>query len=260
MIDNYKNIHFIGIGGAGMMPLAIHCRKLGMAVTGSDLRENSFPQLRKAGIFPVCGHNPLPEGLDLVIYSAAVKEDNCELKEARKSDLVCMKRAEFLGLLTKDSEAILVAGSHGKSTTSVMLSDVMHNHPSFRASALIGAESISVGSNYYDGETKYFIVEADEYDRSFHFIVEADEYDRSFLKMYPSDLIVLNIDNDHLDIYGNIEGVIAAFRELCLNIDNDHLDIYGDIEGVIAAFRELCQKFITVMIRMCLKLLIHCPV
>jgi len=227
MIDNYKNIHFIGIGGAGMMPLAIHCRKLGMAVTGSDLRENSFPQLRKAGISPVCGHNPLPDELDLVIYSAAVKEDNCELKEARENDLVCMKRAEFLGLLTKDSEAILVAGSHGKSTTSVMLSDVMHNHPSFRASALIGAESISIGSNYYDGETKYFIV-------------EADEYDRSFLKMYPSDLIVLNIDNDHLDIYGDIEGVIAAFRELCQKLDNSSLLVYnGDDNNVLKAVDSL---------------------
>jgi len=198
-----------------------------MTVTGSDLRENSFSQLRKAGICPVCGHDVLPDDLDLVIYSAAVKEDNRELKEARESGIICMKRARFLGFLTKDTETILVAGSHGKSTTSVMLSDVMHNHPSFKSSALIGAESISIGSNYYDGETK-------------HFIVEADEYDRSFLEMYPSDLIVLNIDNDHLDIYGDIKGVIAAFRELCQKLDGNSLLVYnGDDKNVLKAVDSL---------------------
>ncbi len=225
-----KNIYFIGIGGAGMMPLAIHCKKLGYNIFGSDLCEDSFKQLNRFNIFPSNEQNSDLLEIDLVVYSSAVKEDNLEFATAKENGLKLYKRAEMVGFLTKQSHSILVSGSHGKSTTSVMLSDILYNNVNYNASAIIGAESVSQNSNYYDGAEKYLIV-------------EADEYDKSFLKMYPNDLILLNIDNDHLDIYGNINGLIDGFSELVSKLNNESILIYNrDDKNVLEAVKNINCK------------------
>lgn len=203
MINGYKNmnIHFIGIGGAGMIPLAIHAKKLGNKVTGSDAVDENFAQLKRAGINPTKGHMTVPSGTELVVYSAAVTVENPELAHALGAGLTVMKRAQFLGEVTKEMHPILVSGSHGKSTTSVMLADMLNGLDTYNSPAIIGGEAVRKNSNYYEGSGD-------------HIILEADEYDRSFLKLYPDDLIILNIDNDHMDIYGDMDGLKSCFSEL----------------------------------------------
>jgi len=219
MRKNLK-IHFIGIGGAGMLPLAIHAKELGHTVTGSDLSDETFRLLISEGIVPKKGHTSVPEGTDLVVYSSAVRNDNPEMIDSKSKYIACVKRAEFLGMITRSSHSILVAGCHGKSTTSVMLADMLNKLQPYNASAIIGAESVGSGSNYYRGSTEYVVI-------------EADEYDRSFLKLYPKDLLILNIDDDHLDIYGDIEGIKNGFKELAEKLSPDSILIFnGDDENV----------------------------
>ena len=234
MMKLNKKIHFIGIGGAGMMPLAIHCKKLGYDVVGSDLLSDSFNILKNAGIYPILGHTSDLDGVDIVIYSSAVRPDNYEYNLAIKKNLQLYKRAEFLGEITKTSNSILISGSHGKSTTSVMLADMLYKDPDLDISAIIGAESVRLNSNYYEGDDKYLIV-------------EADEYDKSFLKMYPKDLIVLNIDNDHLDIYGDIDGLIQGFKELISKLNKESLLVYNnDDKNVLSAIEGSKARLISI--------------
>ncbi|HQO09136.1 MAG TPA: UDP-N-acetylmuramate--L-alanine ligase [Clostridiales bacterium] len=219
-------LHFIGIGGAGMLPLAVYSRDLGYFVAGSDLSDENFHILRSAGINPEKGNPGVAADTDLVIYSSAVKDDNEEMISAKKLNIPRIKRAEFLGLITKYKHSVLVSGSHGKSTTSAMLADILNGYEKINATALVGAETVSKNSNYYKGSGE-------------HVILEADEYDRSFLKLFPSDLIILNIDDDHMDIYGDIEGLKKAFTELTGRLKEDSILIYnGDDEAVVQAVSE----------------------
>lgn len=231
MIITGKHIHFIGIGGAGMLPLALHCQKLGCIITGSDLSDESFGHLNHNKIKAYKGHDKLPVNTDIVVYSSAVRSENPELLQAVQLSIPIFKRADFLGLLTKESQAILVSGCHGKSTTSVMLADVFYRHPRFNASAIIGAQANSINSNYYSGKNDYFIV-------------EADEYDRSFLKMFPYDVVITNIDDDHLDIYGDINGLVEAFTEFAKRMNSKGVLVYNaDDENVNRIAANLnCQK------------------
>lgn len=217
-MKQYKRIHFIGIGGAGMTPLAIHCKRCGYEVSGSDLLIQSFKQLKIYGIEAYQGHKESLVDVDLVIYSAAVKETNPELKSARLNNIECIKRAEMLGLIANPVDNIVVSGSHGKSTTSVMLSEIFNRSEMYNSSALIGAEAIRPQSNYFSGNTASFIIEGDEYDRSFH-------------KLTPESLIILNIDNDHLDIYGSLEGVIEGFEILCSKVKENGFILFNGDDG-----------------------------
>jgi UDP-N-acetylmuramate--alanine ligase len=228
-----KKIHFIGIGGAGMLPLAIHSKLLGHDVTGSDLSSENFHLLEKEGIFPQKGHKGFGTDTELVVYSSAVREDNYEMRLAAEKNIPRVKRAEFTGILTRDSHSVLVAGCHGKSTATVMLADMMNPLPPFFASAIAGAEAVSTESNYFKGTGT-------------HIIIEADEYDRSFLKLFPKDLIVLNIDDDHLDIYKDIEGVKKGFAELAGKLTSGSFLVYnGDDENVRHAVEDSAAKKIS---------------
>jgi UDP-N-acetylmuramate--alanine ligase len=230
--ENMK-IHFIGIGGAGMLPLAIHSKAAGYRITGSDLSDENFSILKNEGIFPEKGHGAVEHDVDLVVYSSAVKEDNAEYISAKKLNIPLIKRAEFLGLLTKESHAVLVSGSHGKSTTSTMLADMLNNDGQINATALVGAETVGRNSNYYKGSGD-------------HIILEADEYDRSFLKLYPTDLIILNIDDDHMDIYGDLEGLKNGFGELISKLKDNSILLYnGDDEAAVQTVNSYAKKKIS---------------
>lgn len=226
-------IHFIGIGGAGMLPLAIHSKSIGFRVSGSDLSDENFHILTCEGIYPEKGHGKLESDVDLVVFSSAVKEDNAEFISAKKMNIPLVKRAEFLGLITKDSHAVLISGSHGKSTTSAMLADMINNDGKINATALVGAETVSRNSNYYKGSGDYIIL-------------EADEYDRSFLKLYPTDLIILNIDDDHMDIYGSMEGLKSGFCELISKLNDNSILLYnGDDEATVQTVKSSGRKSIS---------------
>ncbi len=234
MIEFSKNmkLHFTGIGGAGMLPLALHAVTLGCRVEGSDLSSENFHILQKSSIRPVKGHGSVSPDTDLLVYSAAVPADDPELVSAANQNIPAIKRAVFLDMVTKDRHTVLVSGSHGKSTVTAMLADMMSGDE-HGAAAIVGAETVAAGSNYYPGEGRYMIV-------------EADEYDRSFLRLHPKDLIVMNIDDDHMDIYGDLSGLKQAFSELASKLDKNSVLVYnGDDDNTVSAVSECAARKIS---------------
>ncbi|MPV78301.1 UDP-N-acetylmuramate--L-alanine ligase [Campylobacter hepaticus] len=182
-----KKIHFIGIGGIGISALARFLREKGYQASGSDLKESKITkELEKEGIqisIPHHQNNVLDK--DLIIYSAAIKEENPEFKYAQKLGIKCLSRKEALPLILKDKRVFAVAGAHGKSTTSSILVSLLDN-----ASVIIGAILKEFGSNMI-------------YKESQNLIFEADESDSSFLNSNPYLAIVTNAEAEHLEHYDN---------------------------------------------------------
>jgi UDP-N-acetylmuramate--alanine ligase len=187
-------IHFIGIGGIGMSGLAKILTVGGDDVSGSDLVACGFPGA-------VVGHaaNNLHDGVELVVRSAAIKDDNVEVVEARKRNLPVVKYAEMLGRLSKEKSTIAIAGCHGKTTTTSMIAYIL-SRGGFEPSYVCGGVISQLGSNAAPGAGK-------------HLVVEACEYDRSFLNLSPACAVITNIEEDHLDYYKDITEIISAFRE-----------------------------------------------
>lgn len=222
MFKNINNIFFIGIGGISMSGLAQIMLSRGCLVSGSD-RENSqkTKDLKNKGANIHIGHdkknitNP-----DLVVYTSAISDDNPEYLRAKELNIPLMDRAEFLGLLMKEySETIAVSGTHGKTSTTGMISSILLK-TRFNPTVLIGGEYDEIGGNIKLGDNKYLLT-------------EACEYKRNFLKFNPTIGVVLNIEEDHLDYYKDIEDINFAFREfgeklpktgtLVVNKNNAHL-------------------------------------
>ena len=206
-IDLSKKIHMIGIGGVSMSGIADILLNLGYVVTGSDMNEsNVTKRLESQGIKVTIGHfAENVHGADIVVYTAAVKQDNVELIEARNLNIETIERSEFLGWLTKAyEETIAISGTHGKTTTTSMISSIFveaQKDPTIQ----VGADlSILNDLNYRVGKSNIFIV-------------EACEYVRSFLKFYPKTAVILNIEEEHLDCYKDLEDIKNTFNEF-LNI------------------------------------------
>ncbi|MDE5538883.1 MAG: UDP-N-acetylmuramate--L-alanine ligase [Bacilli bacterium] len=217
-ITDYKKIHLIGIGGASMYCIAAMLRHDHIYVTGSDLAEShNTEHLRNLGIKVTIGHNiEDAENADLVIYTAAISQDDPELVTAHANNIETIERAEFLGEYTKKYENLIcISGTHGKSTTTGMLSTVFLN-ANLNPTIQIGASLKKINGNYYLGGEKYFIL-------------EACEYVDSFLNFHPTSEIVLNIDNDHLDYFGSIENTKKSFQKYAnLLPENGHLVVNID--------------------------------
>ncbi|MDR0514510.1 MAG: UDP-N-acetylmuramate--L-alanine ligase [Coriobacteriaceae bacterium] len=196
-------VHFIGIGGVGMSGVARVAHDQGMQVSGSDLKESRYTkQLRDIGIEVSIGHSaknipdPAP---DVVVVSTAILENNEELKAAYGRNLPIWHRARMLAALGRGQRTLAVAGTHGKTTTSSMLAstlDALNTDPSF----LIGGIVRSYGTNARFGQGPYYVVEADESDKSF-----------TYLK--PSAILVTNIEADHLDHYEDLAEIYDKFGE-----------------------------------------------
>ena len=199
---NEHSVHMIGIGGSGMSGIARLLLAEGTHVTGSDLcRSQLTNELADAGACIRYRHSPanLPEDCQLVVISAAVKETNPELAEARKRGIEVYKYARMLGILMKDRLGIAVAGTHGKTTTSSMIAYLMRGcgvDPSY----VFGAPCDQLGGNSRVGRDRYIVV-------------EACEYDRSFLNLLPRIAVVLNVEEDHLDYYSGLEEIVGAFGD-----------------------------------------------
>jgi len=195
-----KRIHLIGIGGAGMQALAGVLLRCGAVVSGSDRQASAATeQLGAAGAQIRIGQNEqnVPERADLVVFSAAIPDSNPELQAAQKRQIPCIRYAEMLGLLMRQRHGIAIAGTHGKSTTTALVAFVLKSaglDPTF----VVGADVQQLGgpSGVGDGP---------------HFVAEACEFDRSFLHLYPATAAILNIEEDHLDCYGNLEAIEEAF-------------------------------------------------
>ncbi|WP_302963926.1 UDP-N-acetylmuramate--L-alanine ligase [uncultured Adlercreutzia sp.] len=200
-------LHFIGVGGVGMSGIARVAHDQGMEVTGSDLKESRYTkQLRDAGVTVFIGQDGanIPEGDPLVVVSTAILENNPELIEARARGLEICHRAQMLAHLGRGLDTLAVAGTHGKTTTSSMLAstlDAMGCDPTF----LIGGIVRAYGTNAHSGTGSYYVVEADESDKSFTYLA-------------PAAAIVTNIEADHLDHYAGLEEIYDQFRQFLAGV------------------------------------------
>ena len=205
-----KRYHFIGIGGVGTSALAAVLMKEKAIVTGSDMQSSALTQrLLQNGAKVTIGHSAdnLPEELDGVVISAAVKDDNPELQTARQRKIMVYKYAQMLGLVLDRYKGIAIAGTHGKSTTCGWLVFVLKElgiDPNF----VIGADILQLASSSGLGN-------------SYIFVAEACEYDRSFLNLHPKIGAILNIEPDHLDYYSGIDQIVQAFADFASNISTD---------------------------------------
>ena len=207
-----KKIHFIGIEGCAMSGMAHILLKQNNKITGSDLTPGlSAKQLSKQGAVIYKGHNKkhLDKETDLVIISAAIKENNPELAEARKRNVPVLKYAEMLGKLMSGNIGIAVAGTHGKSTTSGLMAYMMHK-TGMKPNYVIGAKVRQLKGNSGIGSSPYFVA-------------EACEYDKSFLQLNPKIGIITNIELDHLDCYKNIQEISQAFTNFAKLLPQDGL-------------------------------------
>ena len=201
-------IYFLGIGGIGMSALARYFLSKGYQVHGYDRTTTSLTtKLENEGMI-IHYHEDaklIPAETGLVIYTPAIPAINTELQYLQKSGVRMMKRAEVLGMLSSEYQTIACAGTHGKTTTSSMVSYLMEQSH-VGCQAFLGGISRNFDSNLMISETSPFMV------------VEADEYDRSFLHLHPFIAIITSIDSDHLDIYKNLASVHEAFSSFTGNI------------------------------------------
>lgn len=209
-MSRIKNIHLIGIGGVGMSAIAKILFQMGYKVTGSDIKESSNTiRLKGWGIQVYLGHRESQiRGSDLVVYSSAIPKDNVELIEAEGRQIPIWQRAEMLAwIMNKFEVPIGISGTHGKTTTTSMISLILDRYnldPTF----LIGGEANDVDGNAKLGQGKYVVA-------------EADESDGSFLRLKPKIAVVTNIEGDHLDFFGNLEKVIEIFVEYVRGVPPD---------------------------------------
>ena len=200
ILKNYKHIHMLGIGGVSMSGIAEILKYWGFTVTGSDANFSPIiKKLQKNGIYARVGHDF--ENLsksDIVVYSAAIKQDDPEMEKARQLGIPTIERADFLGKITSCFEdTICVSGTHGKTTTTSMISCCFLN-ANTDPNIQVGAILKEIDGNYRVGESDYFIL-------------EACEYVESFLKFNPKAEVILNIDNDHLDYFKSFDNIKNAF-------------------------------------------------
>jgi UDP-N-acetylmuramate--alanine ligase len=197
-LKNIKKIYFVGIGGIGMSALARYFLGRGVEVHGYDKTETTLTKSLTAEGMKVHYTDDvsyIPTGLDLVVYTPAIPKDHNELIHLQQSGLPILKRSEVLGIISKGMKCIAVAGTHGKTTTSSILTHILRT-AGIDCTAFLGGISLSIGSNFVQGASEWVVI-------------EADEYDRSFLRLQPDYAIILSMDPDHLDIYGDEK----SFRE-----------------------------------------------
>ncbi len=195
-----RPVHFIGVAGAGMSALAELLAHRGMTVTGCDQNASSVADLEQAGVRVLAGHDPAHlEGARAAVYTSAMAKDHPELVRARERGVPLVRRAEALAECCAGGTLIGIAGTHGKSTTTVMTTEAL-SAAGLSPTGVVGARVTAWGGNLtYGGERT--------------FVVEADEYDRSFLALWPQVVVVTNVEADHLDIYADLADITRTFAE-----------------------------------------------
>ncbi|MFL2434251.1 MAG: UDP-N-acetylmuramate--L-alanine ligase [Vicinamibacterales bacterium] len=201
MLEQIKCVHMVGIGGIGMSGIAQLLHTLGYEVSGSDLVfSQSVQHLRNVGIRVYEGHDSGHlDAPDLVVVSSAVPDNNPEVVEAKRRDIPTFGRGEMLAELALLKQSVAVAGSHGKTTTASMVAFLLEA-ADFDPTAVIGGVVRAFRGNTRHGDGAFIVL-------------EADESDRSFLHLKPDIAVLTNIDDEHLDTYGNFDGLTGAFEE-----------------------------------------------
>jgi UDP-N-acetylmuramate--alanine ligase len=221
-------IHFIGIGGAGMSGIARILLELGYEVSGSDLcTSETTRRLELLGARVFLGHHAdhVNEDHATVVISSAIPEENPEVIKAKELGIPVLQRAEMLSRLMERQHGIAIAGAHGKTTTSSIIS-LLFEKNGYDPTIVLGGELNDIGGNAKLGRGKYIIA-------------EADESDGSFLKLFPQITVVTNIEDDHLDHYGTKENISAAFYQFLLQTSADGFAVLcADDPGV----KELLPK------------------
>ena len=212
MVDlpKYRNIHCIGIGGIGLSAIADILIERGYNVSGSDMNESEITlKLAQRGARIFIGHrDENVVGADLVVYSAAIGKENPELVKAKELGIPAVNRAELLGVLMDEyKNSIAIAGTHGKTTTTSMVSLILEN-AKVCPTILVGGNLSEIGGNVSVGKSDYFIT-------------EACEYMDSFLQLKPKYEIILNIDSDHLDYFKDIDHIASSFEKFAHLVPKD---------------------------------------
>ena len=233
IIDNVKRIHMIGIGGSGMCPLAEILHSKGYILTGSDNNESDpLKRVKNLGIKVFMGHNPENvEGSELVVYSAAISKDNPELVRAAELNIPTMERSHLLGALTRKYDNVIgVCGTHGKTSVTSMITQILILNK-MEPTAVIGGKLPLINSNGIAGKSEIMVC-------------ESCEFVDTFLQLSPDITVLLNIDNDHLDYFGTIEGAIKSFRKFAEN-STGVLIVNGDDANTMKAVEGLDKEIIT---------------
>src|SRR5690606_37078666 len=197
--EKLGRVHFVGVGGAGMSGIARILLARGIPVSGSDAKESGvLAALRALGADVYVGHDASNVGTaETVVVSTAIRENNPEVQFARRNGIRMLPRAAALASVMVDRRAIAVAGTHGKTTTTSMLT-VALQHCGADPSFAIGGNLNESGANAHNGSGEFFVA-------------EADESDASFLAYDPEVAVITNVEADHLDFYGTAEDYVAAF-------------------------------------------------
>jgi UDP-N-acetylmuramate--alanine ligase len=230
ILKGKKHIHFIGIGGSGMYPLAQILHSQGYYLTGSDNNETeTLDAVRKMGIPVFVGQRAENiVGADLIVHTAAIMNDNPELIAARNSDAEVLERSELLGIITGwYDRAICVSGTHGKTTTTSMITQILFS-AGIDLSAFIGGKLPCIGGSGRAGKSDIMVC-------------ESCEFVDTFLKLYPDIAVILNIDEDHLDYFKNLENIISSFKKFADKASKAVI-FNGDDENTLKAVKDITDK------------------
>lgn len=222
-LDSIHRAHFVGIGGIGVSALVRLMLARGISVSGSDRTPSLITEkleMEGAKVFFSHEQKHLPDDLDLVVYSPAIPDDNPELLMARERGILTYSYPEALGKISQGMRTIAISGTHGKTTTTAMIAGVLVD-AGCSPTVIVGSLLKGSGSNFIGGTSDLFVV-------------EACEYKRSFLSLSPEILVITNIDNDHLDYYGTIEGVQKAFTELAEKVPTTGMIVCNPNDPLVA--------------------------
>lgn len=228
-----KKVHLIGIGGIGMSGIAEYLARQEYVVSGSDMTLS--PVTKRLGKFNIKiyeGHaaDNLADDCEVIIYSSAVREDNPEYQKAKRLNKKLVKRAEALGNIVNDKFVIAVSGTHGKTTTTAMIAKIL-------------IESKLDPTVFVGGNIDFLDNGSSRIGQSKLAVVEADEYDRSFLQLNSNIIVITNIDEDHLDIYKDIDDIKDNFRKFIQNGKPGLIIIAcGDDKNVLDTVKEFKNK------------------
>jgi UDP-N-acetylmuramate--alanine ligase len=233
-LEHIKNIHFVGIGGIGMSGIAEILAHGGTSVSGCDLKRSAATDLLiSRGISVSIGHDPAHlAGCDAIVVTAAVKDGNEEIEAARRQGVRIIRRSEMLGELVNRKRGIGVSGTHGKTTTSAIIATVLQE-AGFDPTVIVGGMLRNFSTNAKTGSGDILVVEADEYDRTFH-------------HLYPEVAVVTNIEADHLEYYGTFEAIQESFRQYLANVREGGLIVACvDDPAVADVAKQVQAKVIT---------------
>lgn len=218
-VHNGQKIHFIGIGGIGMSALAEYYLKSGYEVSGSDITLSDITlHLENLGAKIFKGHSEknIDKSVEQIVYTSALETNNPELKKAKELKIKALKRSQLLAQIVNEKYLIAVSGTHGKTTTTAMIGKLLAD-AGFDPLVFVG------------GSVPEFSGGASRFGKGNYAVVEADEYDKSFLDLIPDIAVITNIDEDHLDIYKNINDIVKNFKLFCESSKENSKIIYcGD--------------------------------